>query len=637
MGQGPSKAYERDRSAQAETASSEPGRRPAPRGPQSDVLALQRDAGNRAVDEWLQPSAGESAQVGNGVPPIVADVLRSGSGQPLDASTRAEMEARFGEDFSQVRLHADARAARSAQSVDALAYTVRHNIVFGAGQPTLTADAGRRLLAHELAHVVQQTRGGARVHPGAERSLEQDAESASNSVIHGREPVQVAQAGPAGIARQAKAAATSGESKPVSAKYSVSETLLNEGRVRIRVWGTVGDPIDRPGLEKKYPLPKDVGLAGYDRWHLAGPDAIGAEEGIVYAPENFNLSRTAEIENIVRKARAAVREQGGDVYFDFTAECRVVGEYEGVQIRVLEKVTWKAEVRLAGSDRTIPIVNLTDSPAVSPAPKAVPPPTPSSSAVDETPEAAIETATNTPVKTQGPKAAGSKPANPQTASPVVKAPPAAPKAPPVAKGVPSPKGEAPQTPEAKAPGPTVQKNPPVVQAQPAPQETPPAAEVVRSPRGGAPEAAKATPAPPTRTPSPVVRIPEAWTPSPLVETVAAQLGAVLAQIADLMQRARIKQGVVEKLVQQESEFCRFQQEHPDQGYLIVVAIRKTYNAGLAQDDQELAHVGFQEGSTSQEEATKNYMKGYIDLDYRIERLFVWIPSHNDLRRAGLYQ
>jgi hypothetical protein len=88
-------------------------------------------------------------------PPIVHEVLRS-PGKPLDAATRAYMEPRFGHDFSQVRIYADADAARSAEAVSALAYTVGRNVVFGAGKYAPSSAMGRRLLAHELAHVMQQ-------------------------------------------------------------------------------------------------------------------------------------------------------------------------------------------------------------------------------------------------------------------------------------------------------------------------------------------------------------------------------------------------------------------------------------------------------------------------------------------------
>ena len=109
----------------------------------------------------------------NGVPPIVHDVLNS-SGQPLDAGTRAFMEPRFGHDFSLVRVHTDARAAESARSVNALAYTVGRNVVFGTGQYTPGTSEGRRLMAHELTHVVQQpqsTEGRGPIQIGLPQSL----------------------------------------------------------------------------------------------------------------------------------------------------------------------------------------------------------------------------------------------------------------------------------------------------------------------------------------------------------------------------------------------------------------------------------------------------------------------------------
>jgi len=88
--------------------------------------------------------------------PLVRDALRSG-GRPLDSSTREFMESRFNYDFSHVRIHADRRAAASARSINALAYTVGRDVVFGRGQFSPYKSEGRKLLAHELAHVVQQS------------------------------------------------------------------------------------------------------------------------------------------------------------------------------------------------------------------------------------------------------------------------------------------------------------------------------------------------------------------------------------------------------------------------------------------------------------------------------------------------
>ena len=88
-------------------------------------------------------------------PPIVHEVLRS-PGQPLDAATRAFFEPRFDHDFSQVRVHSNEAAAASARSVNGLAYTVGSNIVFAGSRFAPYTTAGKRLLAHELTHTVQQ-------------------------------------------------------------------------------------------------------------------------------------------------------------------------------------------------------------------------------------------------------------------------------------------------------------------------------------------------------------------------------------------------------------------------------------------------------------------------------------------------
>jgi hypothetical protein len=83
--------------------------------------------------------------------------IRSSGGSSLDSSTKEFMESRFGFDFSNVRIYTDGRAATSAQSVNALAYAAGNDIVFGHGQYQPNTLEGRRLLAHELTHVVQQT------------------------------------------------------------------------------------------------------------------------------------------------------------------------------------------------------------------------------------------------------------------------------------------------------------------------------------------------------------------------------------------------------------------------------------------------------------------------------------------------
>lgn len=126
--------------------------------------------------------------------PIVLKAL-SAPGQPLAAPVRAVMESRFAHDFSQVRIHTGGEAAASTRTVGALAYTVNSDVVFGESQFAPATTAGRRLLAHELAHVVQQGTGGA----GSPSPLELDESqsSAEGEAVRHSESALAGQAPPA--------------------------------------------------------------------------------------------------------------------------------------------------------------------------------------------------------------------------------------------------------------------------------------------------------------------------------------------------------------------------------------------------------------------------------------------------------
>ena len=91
--------------------------------------------------------------------PSSAAQIQAGPARPLEPVLRQDMEQRFGYDFSQVRLHFGGAAEQSARDVNADAYTLGHDIVFGAGQFAPHTGTGRRLIAHELTHVVQQSGG----------------------------------------------------------------------------------------------------------------------------------------------------------------------------------------------------------------------------------------------------------------------------------------------------------------------------------------------------------------------------------------------------------------------------------------------------------------------------------------------
>lgn len=106
-------------------------------------------------------ASGQLSAVDPGLESRIEDV--KGGGQPLPESVRAFFEPRFGYDFSHVRIHTDGAAAETAEQLGALAYTVGSHIAFNQGQFAPDSPAGRKLLAHELTHVVQQAPASRRV------------------------------------------------------------------------------------------------------------------------------------------------------------------------------------------------------------------------------------------------------------------------------------------------------------------------------------------------------------------------------------------------------------------------------------------------------------------------------------------
>jgi len=143
------------------------------------LLALQESVGNRAVTE----------------------LLRGSSGKPLDRSTRREMETKFGADFGEVRVHTGRPASDSAIALGAKAWTAGDDIVFDDGLFAPKTTAGKKLLAHELAHVVQQRRGGASPRTfDPSSAAEHDAARAAAQVTTAG-PIAVSAATGAGVAR----------------------------------------------------------------------------------------------------------------------------------------------------------------------------------------------------------------------------------------------------------------------------------------------------------------------------------------------------------------------------------------------------------------------------------------------------
>jgi hypothetical protein len=158
-------------SVQRSCASCAEGSSTCPTCKAEEAVPIQRKAGNSSGHS--QASVPESF------------LLELGSGQPLDEATRTFMESSFKHDFSSVQVHTDARAAESARSVNALAYTIGRDIVFASGQFSPQTTAGRRLLAHELTHTIQQgaVKGGGHLSQGqtVARSLQRAPADAAPS------------------------------------------------------------------------------------------------------------------------------------------------------------------------------------------------------------------------------------------------------------------------------------------------------------------------------------------------------------------------------------------------------------------------------------------------------------------------
>src|SRR5271165_6419832 len=130
----------------------------------------EEEEGNTKL--WKK-SAGPPSDHEGAAPPIVQEALRTG-GQPLDAALRAFMETRFDHDFGEVRIHSHALGEESANAVGARAYTVGGDIVFGKDAYSPGSDSGRRLIAHELAHVVQEGGAGSARSAPASATLRRD-------------------------------------------------------------------------------------------------------------------------------------------------------------------------------------------------------------------------------------------------------------------------------------------------------------------------------------------------------------------------------------------------------------------------------------------------------------------------------
>lgn len=221
-------------------------------------------------------------------PAIVHEVVGS-PGHPLDAATRAYFESRFERDFSQVRVHSDARAAESARRVDAIAYAVNQDVVFGTGQYRPDSADGRHLLAHELAHTVQQrnTSGQASTDlDSAEAEAHRAAGALDMPAATGMAP-KVESYSP-GLYRQASGAASPTASAPTAMTEAEFERIMKQkyGTIAIRT-GTEAEQTAEVASRIR-PSPPAITLPGWKSWNPGANSQV--YEWVLQSLEDFQSS-----------------------------------------------------------------------------------------------------------------------------------------------------------------------------------------------------------------------------------------------------------------------------------------------------------------------------------------------------------
>lgn len=223
------------------------------------------------------------------------------SSKPLDSVTRTRMESLLGADFSHVRVHADTERPPGLMPSRVPAYTIGHDVHFAARQYAPHTPDGSWILAHELAHVAQQTRSWDASTATSADAAEQEARAAADAVcankafpMQSRTGVRLACAPP----KPTSPPPTSVPSSPASPRI-IREWAAPDGFV---IDIEVGPGVARLGLEQTLPSGTEVGVAGWHRAHSSGA-GVGAESGRVirYAPPEVNLGyQNAGIESFVR-------------------------------------------------------------------------------------------------------------------------------------------------------------------------------------------------------------------------------------------------------------------------------------------------------------------------------------------------
>jgi hypothetical protein len=242
-------------------------------------------------------------------PRIVHDVLQS-HGQPLDAATRAYFEPRFGFSLENVSIHTDAEAARSAAAIQSRAYTVGGHIGFGDGEYAPGTDAGRLLLAHELAHVAQQSHAGASP-PRPHAALDDEADRAARTAVSG--PSRVPRLNAASISLERKASPE--QASVAEAAHADAQRLIYSWLQKDTFWDYArrGDPQPTQLTPEQRANDPHVIFNNSVDWILSGrltltvlsvaPDpadgSVGFDPTVVYPNVGGSIDSTIELEKNV--------------------------------------------------------------------------------------------------------------------------------------------------------------------------------------------------------------------------------------------------------------------------------------------------------------------------------------------------
>ncbi|GAA4095451.1 DUF4157 domain-containing protein [Actinomadura miaoliensis] len=424
-------------------------------------------------------------QLGNTLVAALSGASPGRTGRPLDAATRALMEARFGHDFGAVRVHDGPAAARSAADLDAAAYTVGHSVVLGGDGYAPGTAAGRRVLAHELAHVVQQapqpTADGRRA-PSPPATAEREAHAAAEAAALGR-PFRIRERlAPGTVARQPATPSTA----DVAAEDDRRLAALGITRQQLIDWATLpkGDFIGKYGLRFWWNFPRDQVRA------LPGSllqRVLPQEDQTLYMWPSGRVSTVAE----ERSARVAEYRPPGT---PLAGVVRGTALLAGARPETAEALGEAAEVvgaglPLAAAGLTKGMAARKTQPAAPPRPTAKPtPPAPT------TPPPAPTATTPPAPATTPPQPATTAPPAPTTPppAPTTTAPPMPTTAPATAPPAPTTPPTAPRTTTAPpVPGTAV---PPAPTAPPPPAPAAPPAPTTTAPPSPAP-AATAPPVP----------------------------------------------------------------------------------------------------------------------------------------------